>query len=113
LGFVAIASPDSICENDSRRRYDRSHLSQQLSSESFGFDGQPTPLIVGDPQASFAQLFAQNTILLAQVFDHLKLTMIHPSGHSDQYEPEWIEDNRHLRIATLSTAANPRACNVY
>jgi hypothetical protein len=25
--------------------------------------------------------------------------VIHPSGHSDQYEPEWIEDNRHLGIA--------------
>jgi hypothetical protein len=32
----------------------------------------------------------------------VNLALIHPSGDSNQYKPEWIEDYRHL-IASLST----------
>ena len=95
------------------RCHDRGHFSQKLSTDSFGFDRQPTPLIVGEPQASLAELFAQNTVLLAQVFNHLKLALIHPSGHSDQQKPEWIEDRRHLVIATLFTATESRRETIF
>jgi hypothetical protein len=39
-------------------------LAQKLPSQSFG--GQPTPLVIAETQTSFAQLFAQNTILFTQ-----------------------------------------------
>jgi hypothetical protein len=78
-----------------RRRDDRGHLGQKLAPEAFGSHGQPTPLVIREPQPSFTQLFAQNTVLLSLVFDHLKLALIHPSGNCDQYKPKWIEDNRH------------------
>jgi hypothetical protein len=33
---------------------------------------------------------------LPQVFDYVKLAVIHPSSQSDQDKPEWIESYRHL-----------------
>jgi hypothetical protein len=35
-------------------------------------------------------LLAKNAVLLAQVIDHLQLTLVHPTGDGDQHEPEWI-----------------------
>ena len=93
--IIFLSDQPLVPPQQRRRRHDRGHLGQKLAPESFGSDGQPTPLVIREPQPSFTQLFAQNTVLLAQVFDHLKLALIHPSGNSDQYKPEWIEDNRH------------------
>jgi hypothetical protein len=42
------------------RRHDRDHLGQKLASESFGFGGQPTPLVIREPQPSFTQ-FSRRT----------------------------------------------------
>jgi hypothetical protein len=70
-----------ICENHS---HDRGHLGQKLPSQSFGFGGQSTSLVIAEPQTSVAELFAKNTVLFAQVLDHVKLALIHPSGDSDE-----------------------------
>jgi hypothetical protein len=46
--------------------------------------GQSAPPIIREPQTSFAQLFSKNEVFLSQVFDHLELALIHPSGSGDQ-----------------------------
>ena len=92
------------------RCHDRRQLGQNLPSQSFGSGGQPTSLVIGEPQASLAELFTQHPVLLAQVLDHLKLALIHPSGNSDQDKPEWIQNGRHL-VASLSAAYQIRARN--
>src|SRR4051812_10311196 len=53
-------------------------------------------LVVGEPQPPLAELLTQHPVLLAQVFDHLKLALIHPTGNSDQDKAEWIQNGRHL-----------------
>ena len=83
--------------------HDGGYLPQKLPSQSFGFGGQPTPLVIAETQTSFAQLFTKNTIFFTQVFDYLKLAVIHPSSQSDQNKPEWIESYGHL-VASLSMA---------
>ena len=42
------------------------------------------------------QLLPKNAVLLAQVVDHLQLTLIHPPRNSDQEEPEWIKHGAHM-----------------
>jgi hypothetical protein len=79
-------------------RHDRGHLGQEFPSQSSGFGRQPTPLIIRKPQTSFAQLLAKDTVLLAQVLDHLKLTFIHPAGDSDEYKPKWIQNGWHYVV---------------
>jgi hypothetical protein len=52
--------------------------------------------VVSQTQPSPAELFPKDPILLAQVFDHLELLLVHPAGHCDQYEPERIQNLGHL-----------------
>jgi hypothetical protein len=64
--------------------------SRKPSCQPLGFHGQSTALIVVKPQPTFAQLLAQNPVLLAQVIDDLVFPLVHPSGHGDQYEMKRI-----------------------
>jgi hypothetical protein len=58
------------------------------SCQSLGFQGQSTALIVVKPKPTWAELLAQNPVLLAQVIDHLVFPLVHPSGHGDHYETD-------------------------
>jgi hypothetical protein len=111
--IVFLSDQPLVPPQQCRRRHDRGYFGQKLSPEAFGSDRQPTPLVVGKPQPSFTQLFAQNTVFLALVFDHLKLALIHPSGNSDQYKPEWIEDERHRVYCYIIQAPEDWPHNVY
>jgi hypothetical protein len=48
-------------------------------------------------ETSIVELLTKNTVSFAQIFDHLQLSLIHPSGYRDQRKPEWITA-RHLVI---------------
>lgn len=78
-----------------------------MPHEFFDQKGKTPALVISEPQTSIAELFAKDTVLFAQVFDHLKLAFIHPSGKGDQEKPERIEDCGHV-LALLSTGATSR-----
>ena len=81
------------------------------SCQSLGFHGQSTALIVIKPKPTWAELLAQNPVLLAQVIDDLVFPLVHPSGHGDQYETKRIQYSQHCRsliIASLALAPNYR-----
>ena len=87
------------------------HFLQKPSCQSLGFHGQSTALIVVKPKPTWAELLAQNPVLLAQVIDDLVFPLVHPSGHSDQYETKRIQYSQHSRllmIASLALAPNYR-----
>ena len=44
----------------------------------------------GEPQAPFPELLTKHPVLLTQIFDHLKLALIHPTGNTDYNKLEWI-----------------------
>jgi hypothetical protein len=54
-----------------------------LRPKFFSLDRQSTALIVGEPHSSPAQLLAQNSVLLAEVVNHLQLALVHPPGDGD------------------------------
>ena len=78
------------------RRHEGGHLRQDGPPQPLRFGGQPAALIVGEPKALGAKLLAEDSILLAQVLDHLQLALVHPAGDGDQQESEWIQQFRHL-----------------
>jgi len=43
-------------------------------------------LIIGKPQAAFSELLAQSAVLLAQILDHISLSLIHPPGYRSHNE---------------------------
>src|SRR5215467_7974950 len=86
------------------------HFVQKPSCQSLGFHGQSTALIVVKPKPTWAELLAQNPVLLAQVIDDLVFPLVHPSGHGDQHETKRIRSRscRSLIIASLALAPNYR-----
>jgi hypothetical protein len=56
-------SPGSCCCHQS------GYLSQEFTAYSLATNGKTSALIIGKPQPPFSELLAQDTILLAQVFD--------------------------------------------
>lgn len=76
-------------------RNDAGHFCQPFASHAFAFGGQATPLVIIQSQAPIAKLLAEYAVFLAQIFDHLLLGLIHPSGHRDEQEAEGIENFFH------------------
>src|SRR5215471_16845148 len=59
--------------------------------------GQTPSLIVVEPKPSAAKLFLEDSILFAKVVDGELLLLVHPSGHKDQQELEWVEDSQRVQ----------------
>src|SRR5215472_13075779 len=57
----------------------------------------PPSQIVVEPKPSAAKLFLEDSILFAKVVDGELLLLVHPSGHGDQQELEWVEDSLRLQ----------------
>src|SRR6516162_5764302 len=78
------------------RRDNAGNLGKSLSSQRLGLYGQSPPLIVMEAHSPATELFSKHPILLAQIFNDLQLTVVHPPGYGDQRKPEWVEHS--LRI---------------
>ena len=70
-----------------------SDLSQQSPPQSHSLGCQAAPLIVIQPKPSATKLLSKDSVLFAKVVNSVLLRLIHPSGHSDQHEPKWVEDS--------------------
>jgi len=71
------------------------NVSEHPPSQRFDRDCQAAPLIVVEPQWPGAELYAEDPILLAKIFDDLLLLMIHPASHGDQQQPQRIQGSGH------------------
>lgn len=58
---------------------DCGHLCQNLASESLGFRGKPTSLVIGESEPTISDLLPQNAIFLNKVLDHVLLPLIQPA----------------------------------
>jgi len=64
---------------------------EHLPTEAFCLAGQPAPLRIIEPQPSATELFSKDSIFFAQVIDGILLLLIHPAGHGDEHQPEWVK----------------------
>ena len=61
---------------------------EALPAEPLALLGEPAALRVGEAQASFAEVLAEDAVLFEQVFDGVALTAVHPAGHGEEHEME-------------------------
>jgi hypothetical protein len=54
-------------------------VQQRLSADSLARDSEPTPLVIGQPDPSLAQLFEEDAVLLPQEVDRRLLVPIDPA----------------------------------
>ena len=58
---------------------DRRDLRQHPTTQPFAENGQPSPIMIRQPQTLMAQLRLQDAVLFAQVQDDLALLMLEPT----------------------------------
>ena len=61
-------------------------------------------MVIGQPQAFVAELFAENAILFLQVVDDIALLLVHPAREADEHEPDGVE---RLHEATKLACGRP------
>jgi hypothetical protein len=93
------------------RRHDRHDFHEYLSTQAFRLGGQPAALLVCQPESPFPQLLTQDAILFAQVFDDVRLTLVHPAGNRDQHKPQRIQSFRPLETPLWLRALGKKNCS--
>jgi hypothetical protein len=67
-------------------RDDGGEPGEHAATEQLSANGEPPALIIGEADASAAELLAQDAILLAQVVDDEQVAALQPArGHEDQH----------------------------
>src|SRR5206468_4739318 len=79
----------------------RGDFRQTYPPQAFRLGCQSTSLVVVESHASVSELLPQDPVLLAQILDHLHLTLIHPTSQRTHHELDWIKNSRHL-VRSLS-----------
>jgi hypothetical protein len=69
---------------------------QRRSAQPLSFAGQPSPLLIIE-SGLLAQQFLEHANFLLQIFDHILLVAIHPSGRAQHHKSKRIH---RLRMAT-------------
>ena len=59
-----------------------SEIQQRPSADSFTRDGQPTPLVIGQPDPSVTELFEKDAVLFPKEIDRGLLVAIDPACES-------------------------------
>jgi hypothetical protein len=65
-------------------RYQRPDLGKHRATENLAFDSQTATLVVVEEDSAFADLFSENLVLGAKVFNHLLLLPIDPAGEDNE-----------------------------
>jgi hypothetical protein len=66
-------------------------------TNSFRLGCQASTLVIVKPKPLPTKLFFENPILLTKIVLGELLLLVHPSGHGDQQEPEWVENSLRLQ----------------
>ena len=74
-------------------------IQQRLSADSLAGDGQPTPLVIGQPDPSVTELFEKYSVLFPQEVDRGLLVSIDPACECREEDLPGMKGVGHLRIA--------------
>jgi hypothetical protein len=76
----------SVSSKQSVWRHQGVEPEKPFPTDRFGLDRESTTLRIRESQSLPAELFAQGSILLLQVFNHVLLVAIYPSGEEQHQE---------------------------
>jgi hypothetical protein len=74
---------------------DRGNLLQRSPAQNLALRRESTPLIVGQPEPSPAELFFEDPVLLAQLINRRLLMLVDPASEDRDEELPWLEDLSH------------------
>ena len=80
---------------------------QGFATESLSFDGQESPLVVGQDYAPLPLLFEERLDLGVLELDDLLLPLVDPSGHRDKQQLPGLKDEAHDRLAGETGKPSP------
>ena len=60
------------------------NLGQRLAAQGLGLDGEPTPIVVGEPETLAPKPSSEHTVLLSQVVNHILLLAVDPASQNEQ-----------------------------
>ena len=75
-----------------------SEIRQRLSADSLAGDGEPTPLVIGQPDPLATELFKKDAILLPQEVDRGRLVAIDPARERREEDLPGLEGVGHGQI---------------
>ena len=79
-------------------------IQQCLSADRLSCDGQPSALVVGEPNPSLPKLLKQDTVLFPEIVDGRLLVAVDPAGDGGEEDMPGLDDLRHGRIVGWSNA---------
>ena len=88
LGGAIVFGGDELAvpAQDGVRRQQVCHFAEHSSPKHLAPDGEPTPLVIGEPKSTAVKLLAQNPVLLLEVVDQLDLLPVDPAGEQQEQE---------------------------
>jgi hypothetical protein len=78
-----------------------SEIRQRLSTDSLAGDGQPTPLVIGQPDPSVTELFEEDAVLLPQEVDRRLLVAIDPACECGEEDLPGLKGVGHESIVRI------------
>ncbi len=85
---------------DGVRSNKRRNLGKSTLPDGFAADREPATLIVGQSEASAAELLLQDAVLLSKVFDYCVLMAVDPAGERGHEDLPGLEHSGHPEIVT-------------
>jgi hypothetical protein len=64
--------------------YEPSDFTRRAPAQDLALPGQPSPLIIGEPQPATPELLPEDSVLLFQVVEDLQLSPIGPADQNQQ-----------------------------
>ena len=79
-------------------RDDARQVFQNSAAQLLAFRREPPSLVVSESESLSAELFLEDSILLAQVLDRRLLMLVDPPSEDRDEELPWLEDLGHQAI---------------
>src|SRR5438477_99815 len=76
---------------------DCGYLGEDFPAQRLRLGSKSSPLIIRKAEPPMADLLSQNAIFLHQIFDHLLLPLVNPTGNGNDEKRKWIQTRSHRR----------------
>ena len=78
-----------------------SEIRQRFSADSLAGDGEPTPLVIGQPDPAVTELFEKDAVLFPEEIDRRLLVSIDPACECCEEELPGLKGVGHQRIVAI------------
>jgi hypothetical protein len=84
-----------LCGAQGVRRYDRLELEEYTAAHALRLGGQPHALVVGESEATRAELLSKDANLDLEILNDLALLLVDPACQSDEEKLQRVRNRDH------------------